>query len=305
MSLFHDYESAGPGISKHAPKKKGISLFFDILFRKMWQLMGINMLYLLFFVPLLLIFPVIYYTGESAALPLTLLLILVFSIIIGPATAGMTKIMRMYIIEKHTFVVRDFFKGFRDNFKKAAVIGFLDCLIIFSVIAGFRVYPQIAAAYNNKLLLAPMVIMCSIAIVVFMMNFYIWLMLIATDLSLKNLFKNSFALAFVGMKHNLISIGVIVLTLFIMLIMMIYVQSVFFLLMLILPWAFLSFVICFNCYPVIQRFVINPYYESIGQINPELMSPEDEEGEEPVFEDMGGKEQPIEKRRKGKGRRIS
>lgn len=62
------------------------------------------------------------------------------------------------------------------------------------------------------------------------------------------------------------------------------------------------FVTAFNSYPVIQKYVINPYYTSIGKINPELLSGSDEET---LFEDMGGKEKPIEKRKKGKGKRIS
>ena len=55
---------------------------------------------------------------------------------------------------------------------------------------------------------------------------------------------------------------------------------------------------------MIQKYVINPYYTSIGKVNPELIT-EDEDDEEPIFQDMGGKEKPIEKRKKGKGRRIS
>ena len=67
--------------------------------------------------------------------------------------------------------------------------------------------------------------------------------------------------------------------------------------------AFLNFISCFNSYPVIQKFVINPYYTSIGEVNPELM--DESQSEEQIFEDMGGKEKPIEKRKKGKGKRIS
>ena len=66
----------------------------------------------------------------------------------------------------------------------------------------------------------------------------------------------------------------------------------------------MCYVTCFNSYPVIQKYVINPYYTSIGEINPELI--EEEPGEdEVIFEDRGGEEKPIEKRKKGKGKRIS
>lgn len=80
-------------------------------------------------------------------------------------------------------------------------------------------------------------------------------------------------------------------------------RPLFLLLIPFIPMAFLSFIACFNSYPVIQKFVINPYYTSIGEVNPEIMN--DSPDEEKIFEDMGGKEKPIEKRKKGKGKRIS
>ena len=46
----------------------------------------------------------------------------------------------------------------------------------------------------------------SIFLVTIIMNYYIYLMMIATKLSLKNLIKNSFALAFVAMKQNLLTL---------------------------------------------------------------------------------------------------
>lgn len=85
--FFKDYESAGVGISKHAPKKTGISLFFDILLRKFWKLMGLNFLYMLFFIPLTLVASCDNVCKQyKIAMTLIVLLLLTFSIIIGPAT---------------------------------------------------------------------------------------------------------------------------------------------------------------------------------------------------------------------------
>lgn len=87
-----------------------------------------------------------------------------------------------------------------------------------------------------------------------------------------------------------------------MLLIFIYLNPVFWIILPFFPAAFLLFVTAFNSYPVIQKYVINPYYTSIGEINPELLNESDEET---LFEDMGGKEKPIEKRKKTKGKRIS
>lgn len=306
MGFFsHDYESAGSGIAKNAPKKTGIRLFFDIFIRKFWKLIEVNMLYSLFYLPLVLGLVAFFKLRSiTASLIVSILLFLVFAVTIGPATAGMTKIMRNYVLEKHAFIVADFFKAFRENFFKSSVIGFVDVVICISVVAGFNVYPALASQYGN-FMYVPMVLSFSVALVIAMMNFYAFLMIIATDLSLKNLLKNSFALAFVELKKSFLTFFIVLVVLLAVGALPVFVSLTFVMILPFFPAAFLSLVICFNSYPVIQKYVINPYYTSIGQINPELCENDPDDEFEPIFEDMGGKEKPIEKRKKGKGRRIS
>lgn len=306
MSIFsNDYESRGAGIVKNAPKKTGLRLFFEIFFRKFWKLIEVNMLYFVFFIPIFLILASRSFIPNGVvSLICAGISLVLFVVNIGPATAGMTKIMRNYVLEKHSFIVNDFFKAFRANFKKASLIGFIDCFIMLSVYASIQVYPVLAEQAGTKLMYIPMIITISLAIVIMMMNYYIFLMLIATNLSLKNLIKNSFALAFVALKQNIITFIITAVTAVGMFLLYIYMRPLFLSLIPFMPMAFVWFVTCFNSYPVIQKFVINPYYASIGEVNPELAEDEPD-GEEPVFQDMGGKEKPIEKRKKGKGKRIS
>lgn len=307
MSIFtKDYESSGTGISKNEERKKGLALFFDILGRKFWSLMWLNALYILFFIPLFLIWPAIYFIENSMVIAaVVVLLLLVFAIGIGPATAGMMKVMRRFYIEKPAFIAKDFFEGVKVNFKKAAVISLADALILLSAYASLNVYPALAAVYSTKLFYVPMVITFSLFLVVMIMNYYLFIMLSTTNLSLKDLYKNSFTLAIVAIKENLLTTAIIGVVIYGMLILMLNVFQVFALLIPIFPMAFLGLVVCFNCYPVIQKYVIDPYYTSQGKMNPDyLYGMEEDEDIEPVFEDMGGKETPIEKRRKTKARVI-
>lgn len=308
MGIFSkNYESAGVGIAKDAPKKKGAALFFDIFGRKIWNLMTLNLMYMAFFLPLILILPIIYACGEKysdISLILTVVLVVVFMVLIGPATAGMIKVIRCFVLGKHTFIWHDFWKGFKSNFKTAAIVGFIDCILFLSALSAFGFYPQLYEEVQSKAVYIPMVITLSVFLVVLVMNFYIFPMMVATTLKTKNLFKNSFALAFVALKQNAITFAVIFLTIGIMTLLRMFAMSVFLFLIPFFPAAFLCLVSCFNSYPVIQKYVINPYYTSIGKINPELIDDTDDETER-IFEDMGGKEKPIEKRPKGKGKRIS
>ena len=88
-------------------------------------------------------------------------------------------------------------------------------------------------------------------------------MMVATNLSLKNLIKNSFSLSFIGVKQNIISFVVGLVCWGLMFIVFLYAPVAFLMIVPFLPAAFVWFTTCFNCYPVIQKYVINPYYESI------------------------------------------
>lgn len=305
MGLFSkDYESSGSGISKDDVKKKGLALFFDLLGRKFWSLMWVNVLYVLFFIPLMLIMPVIYFIKNNyIAVAAICILVLIFAIVIGPATAGMMKIMRMFYIEKHTFIAHDFFEAVRDNFKRAAVVGLVDCFVIFSAFAALQVYPVLAVQYTRAFYI-PMVITFSLFLMVFIMNFYVFLMLTSTTLTMKQILKNSFMFAISGMKQNLLTVGVIVAIMFIMSLLFLNLFQVFALLIPIFPAAFIGFVVCFNCYPLIQKNVLDPFYSMQGKVNPEYLDGSEDDDTEQIFEDMGGKEAPIEKRKKSKGKVI-
>lgn len=306
MGLFSKYQN-GPGISKYGPKKKGLALFFDIFFRKFGSITLLNLLFFIFCLPLYVgFFLFSFMKNTDLLLAILIVLFLIFAITIGPAMAGMTKVMRLFLIEKHSYIARDFFRGFKENFKKAVVIGVIDVVTLLSMIASYNVYPYCVVQYDSNLFYIPMIIAFSVGIVIFVMNYYIFLMMTATDLSLKNLIKNSFALSFISLKANIFSTVFIAAFAVLMVIIFLYTPPLFLLIIPVFPIALSWFIVCFNSYPVIQKYVINPYYDNRGEVNPELVGDVEAVPEETLFEDMGGKEKPIEKRRKkGKGRRIS
>ena len=88
MGLFNNYLKEGKGVSKEQNTPRLI-LFFQIYFRKFWNLISLNLLYIAFCIPI---------------------------ITIGPATAAMTKILRNYAREEHAFLWGDFLETFKKNF---------------------------------------------------------------------------------------------------------------------------------------------------------------------------------------------
>ena len=280
-----DYERAGSGISKNAPVKKPFFRFTEMYFGRIWKMIKLSLLTFVFCIPV---------------------------VTIGPAIAGMTKVLRTYYLDKDTFMLHEFMKGFSGNLKKSLPVGLVDLLFGAGLVCALELYPAMgdaaAAAGNSS---APYTILCvisvSFALTVLMMNFYAFPMIVATELSMKNIVRNSFFLVCLGLKRNIGTLLIVLLTAgFIVISSMVHVIA----LLLIPLWAisFLGFVIVFNSYPLIQKYIIDPYYEERGEDNPEYdyLKPLDEE--DTVFTDKGGEEAPVEgkkKKDKKKGRIIS
>lgn len=267
MSLFglNDYTKAGPGVAKNAPKKKPFFEFFELYFRKFWKLLELNLLTVLFCIPV---------------------------VTIGPAIAGMTRVLRNYRLEKNAFIFHDFWKGFSGNLKQSIPIGLLDILFAVSAYAALQVYPAMYKNSGSIIYIILCVISVSFALTLLMMNFYIFPMIVATDLGLANIIKNSFFLTCVGLKKNIITLLIAV---FIVLLLgvMIVLHPLSVIIIPIWPISFLGFLIMFNSYPLIQKYVIDPYYEERGESNPEYAYLEPLDEEDAIFTDMGGKEAPV------------
>lgn len=306
MSLFSkNNEGTTASQIYNGPKKTGIRLFFELLGRKFWKLIELNLLYSLFYIPLVLSFTLFFQIkNTTVALTVSLIMLLIFAVLVGPATAGMTKVMRNYVIERNAFMVSDFFQSFKENFGRAFVVGFVDVLICASVYSGFIIYPALARQYGSFIYVA-LVLTFSVSIVVAMMNFYAFLMIIATDLSFKDLLKNSFSLVILEMKKNLLTFIISLVIIVAVALLPIFVSFTFVFILPFFPAAFVWFIVCFNSYPIVQKYVINPYYTSIGKVNPELSDESEDDSFEPICKDMSAFEEPVAKRKKGKGKRIS
>lgn len=103
------------------------------------------------------------------------------------------------------------------------------------------------------------------------MNFYIFPMLVSTNLSLKNVLKNSLALSVVALKTNIITTLILaaVIAVYVLVFMFVNIKYSMILLFLLpfMPASWLGLVITFQSYPIIQKYIINPYYEQRGEVN--------------------------------------
>lgn len=52
---LHNYSKPGRGVRKDEPPKPGIALYFDILIRRFWNIIALNLIYLIFSIPAIII----------------------------------------------------------------------------------------------------------------------------------------------------------------------------------------------------------------------------------------------------------
>ena len=294
MALFGNSRKHQAGIAKDIPEKKPFFRYWEIAFRKFWKIIDVNMLLAAGCLPLIGAAAIMYYFSEkyaSTAFLIAAVLVIVFAVCFGPLIAACTQILRNFAREKPMFLMNTFFKTFKNNFKQACLVGIIDLVMIASVASSLYVYPKMIAASGATIYYVLLIATMSIALAVTMTSFYAYLMIVSTDLSFGNMLKNSLALSFIALKKNLLTF------LIALLIMgscglLTYLFPYVSVLWIFIPTGFVAFMIVFNCYPVIQKFVINPYYAQRGEINPEIMA--NQTNGENLFEDRGGKELPPE-----------
>lgn len=302
MGLFGSYQNAGPGINPHAPKKPPFIRFWELLGRNISKLLGLNIIFTLLHTPLLLSVIIFFQTDNALTTAVTVGLLVLQFILEGPIMAGCTRVLRLIVLDKAFFLGDEFKKGFSANFGMAFLIWVIDAVVIASVIAGNYVYPALAEAYQTKLVYLPFGLSMAIALLLLFMNFYMLPLQVATKLSKKSVFKNAFMLACLAPKQCIITL----LGMLFMLGTVVGLLSISSLCMYLLafyPAAFIGYLVLYVNYPVIQKYVINPYYEDTGEQNPEA---EDEVPEEErVFTDRSDSEKPVTKQKQKRGKTIS
>ena len=58
MGIFSpSFEREGPGVKKDEPSKRGISLFFQLFIMRFWDILKLNIIFILYCIPIVTIAP--------------------------------------------------------------------------------------------------------------------------------------------------------------------------------------------------------------------------------------------------------
>lgn len=276
---FGNYAKPGKGVRKDAPKKKRFFQFFEIVGRKFFNLIKLNLLFLLYCLPA---FVTPFFVNRMDQSVLWVLPCIPLCITIGPAMAAMTKICRYYTEEKPVFLWSDFFEAFKSNFKQAWPVGIINILLIILMSYSFIFY--FGKSTENWAYLIPLGLVLMVGLIAIFANYYIYLMLVSVNLKLTQMIKNSVLLAFVGMKTNFITLFFSALIVIPSLLFFPFTLPLF----LLLEFSFLTLMTVFNSWQYIYLYMVRPYYIQTGEKDP--YETDDDETEEAIFTDMTGKE---------------
>ncbi len=234
---FRKDKKSTKGISKVQKEQNGFVRFFSLYFRKLWILTILNAMYFLFCIPI---------------------------VTFGPATAAFSKILRNISQERPIFIFSDFWQAFKSNFKHSFLLGIIDVVLMVSLTYAIIFYGSLSIKSPAYLIVLMFVAM--IVFTVVMMHFYIYFMMVSANLKLSEIIKNSLILAMSEAKINIITLLSVAGSIFVF--VMLYPYS--FVIIPFLPLSFIGFIVAFNSYPIIRKYVIQPYYDQKGELNPEF-----------------------------------
>ena len=247
---FGNYEKEGKGVGKNEREKKRFFQFFDLFFRKLGRLVQLNLLYILFCIPV---------------------------VTIGPATAAMTKILREYTLERPVFLYSDFWDAFKENFKQGFAVSVFQGIVIALIYSAVIYYVSMTVKSVWFLLLLGFIGL--IGLILLFASYYVYVMMVSVQLNVFQLIRNSILLAFAGARTNILT--------FLFSTGLLAVSVVFFPisipLLLLLTFSTRTFISVFNSWQYIYKHLIQPYYEQTGLPNP--YEPKDDEADDTLFED--------------------
>lgn len=188
----------------------GIARFFTGYLKNLHKILLTN---ILFAVPLAG-FTALFFWLNSLLHPLFDMVLFLAVIFVYPFFAGVTAVTRNIAREDEDVrVIKTYFSAIRDNLKYFIVHGVVLYFAIFFSYASLTYYWKMAQ--SNSVFLGVFIVTAIIVLAAVFVFYSVPVMTVTFDLSLKDIYKNSFLMSFGELKNNLLaSLGLFLLALF-------------------------------------------------------------------------------------------
>lgn len=265
---FGNYNKPGPGVNKDDPQKIAPVRFFEILWRKLSKFIQANLLFVIPFLICTFIsgFLFLFFewrlpiAGTDLSINIWAMYIAPIPyILVSPFIGGLTYISRNFTREEHAFIWTDFMKATKSNAKyfllNAVVTYIVYVLVSFSAIYYYTMLD------SSKFFYVPLAICLMIGILFIFAQFYIPVMFITFDLTFRQVYKNAFIFSALGIGRNFMLLAIFVALILVLLNIAMPLLAIILILILaiLILFAFFNYLITFTVYPVIQKYLIDPY----------------------------------------------
>ncbi len=195
-------------------------------------------------------------------------------------TFGLSNVGSAYVVRSlnrgdPVFMFSDFFGTIKRNFRQGIVVGIMDLAISFLLIWDFIFWNAQPGFVNAMFYYASLFLL----ILYFFMRFYIYTLLITFDLSIFKIFKNAFIFAILGIKRNLLGALGIIAAIALNSYLFTLLPPIGIVLPLIITIALCCFISGYASYPVIKKYMIDPYYPQSDETS--------QNNNDAIFEDRG------------------
>ena len=206
-NYFYGKQGKGDYTIENMPQNRR-QLFGEVLKVRWTSLFGVNLLYMVTWIPAI-VWTVInvttliaLITSETATvtaedlsgLLATWLLIMVPCVAItGPFNAGVSYVLRNWARDEHSFVLSDFKDALKANWKQSLAISLIDGLLPFVLYTCWRFYGGMLS--QSGLFIIPGALVLLISILWSLASMLAYPMLITYDLKLKDVIRNSILLS--------------------------------------------------------------------------------------------------------------
>jgi uncharacterized membrane protein YesL len=184
----------------------------------------------------------------------------------GWQNVGAAYVVRGLVRGDAVFVLSDYIYAIKRNFKQGFFLGLLDFIFCAVLIADFSYYYKLTGSFGLDFMYF---MILALIIIYFVMRFYIYLMLITFDLKNFKILKNALIFTVLGIKRNIMALlGIaLLIALHIFLILMLLPTGIS--IPIVLPFiyimAILVFMSTYAAYPIIDRYMIEPYKNEVEE----------------------------------------
>ncbi len=271
MSLFNNYNKPGPGVLKNnGYEPNRFTLYFQLLGRKFWSLCILNLVFVLFSAPFVALSILLYnLLGKFEFIAVLgfqfhfLFSLLPFAFI-GPVLGAVFKVARDFAREEPVFIFSDFVSTIKKNIGKPIALSFLSYLLFVSLTFALPFYYLQSGI--SVYVLFPLCLLGAFAVLT--VQHYIYTMSVSFELSLKDILKNALILTFASIGNSVLMLLFFVFFVLVILTLLLFAFQypiIFGFLTILLTcffFGFYYFTISFITHPVLQRYIVEPYYKA-------------------------------------------